>query len=689
MKNSYFFCGKLLASALFYLLSHPLFTQNLIPNSSFEKHYSTPRTLNKSGAAFTKSIPHWFAPNQASTDLITPLFKSEIVNLIKAQEGKNVVGLLLNSQKWAEYVGIELPQKLEKGKQYYFECWLAIPDGYKEIEKGQSVSLNDNFGLLYGDNLYFTNTQAINAKPQVTHSTLELEPAKWTKFKAVFTAEKESQFLYFGQFCPQNIEEPFARGYFFVDNFLLEPFFDISQAFKPPQLIKDSLNNIFFETNKSILKESAFDALNHALRFLKAHPDLKVKINGHTDNRGEDFHNMVLSKARAEAVKNYFVKKGIPENRLLATGYGATSPLSDNGTPEGRQQNRRVVFEIVNQKKKATSNFTGLRLERLYENYQTQNLKPLVLPTIENKLGEKWISDRAFDITYPDGISFLNDLINEHKTLVFAIPQNQPIFNLYLARLIKELEVESINLYGNFDFLNKNSSKAIHLDDISRPLSFDEKFFTNTNAELSNKLHAISVDEWKLKKMLKLTASQISDSELQIAKAKAMVWVAEIKNKIAKTETINIILFPYQSKKELLFLNESLEELFKMKIPLIDFAISSSSNIHTVHYRNKPRNLNFNDNYTYPQYLISVPKPFHSFDNFAHQYFKEYHINLDKWNLDFPSKVFIFENQNDYKKSIPWMSFNTQNSDFYLQLPKGEKRIVTIKNGKYKERVFE
>jgi outer membrane protein OmpA-like peptidoglycan-associated protein len=75
---------------------------------------------------------------------------------------------------------------------------------------------------------------------------------------------------------------------------------------------------------------------------LKSHSDLKLTIEGHTDNVGDAAANQALSDKRAAAVKAYLVEKGIDASRLEAKGLGATKPKAGNDTAEGRQTNRRV-----------------------------------------------------------------------------------------------------------------------------------------------------------------------------------------------------------------------------------------------------------------------------------------------------------------------------------------------------------
>jgi len=80
---------------------------------------------------------------------------------------------------------------------------------------------------------------------------------------------------------------------------------------------------------------------------LKKNPEIKVEINGHTDNTGSAAYNMNLSERRAKSVMNYFVDKGIESERLTTKGFGFNQPVESNATEQGRTQNRRVEFTPV------------------------------------------------------------------------------------------------------------------------------------------------------------------------------------------------------------------------------------------------------------------------------------------------------------------------------------------------------
>lgn len=111
--------------------------------------------------------------------------------------------------------------------------------------------------------------------------------------------------------------------------------------------VKVILKNIYFETGKATLKDESFVELDKVLKFLQENTELKIEISGHTDNVGSLKANTNLSEARAKAVVQYFVSKGIPAERLVYKGYAFNQPISPNNTPEGRQMNRRVEFKIL------------------------------------------------------------------------------------------------------------------------------------------------------------------------------------------------------------------------------------------------------------------------------------------------------------------------------------------------------
>lgn len=145
-----------------------------------------------------------------------------------------------------------------------------------------------------------------------------------------------------------------AEGYlFFSDNLDLTNLSAASTVRKDIVLqpirtgAKIILNNIFFEFNSAELLSESKSELERVFKVLDENPSLKVEIAGHTDSIGAEEYNFSLSQRRAQSVVDWLVSKGINRQRIIAKGYGETSPIADNGTDEGRKQNRRVTFEII------------------------------------------------------------------------------------------------------------------------------------------------------------------------------------------------------------------------------------------------------------------------------------------------------------------------------------------------------
>ncbi len=111
--------------------------------------------------------------------------------------------------------------------------------------------------------------------------------------------------------------------------------------------IRDS---IYFETNQAVIRSVSFDLMNQIAAVMNARRDiLRVSIEGHTDDRGSDSHNLDLSTRRAAAVVEYLVQHGIAASRLTSQGFGEERPIESNRTRAGRASNRRVEFRILAQ----------------------------------------------------------------------------------------------------------------------------------------------------------------------------------------------------------------------------------------------------------------------------------------------------------------------------------------------------
>ncbi len=108
-----------------------------------------------------------------------------------------------------------------------------------------------------------------------------------------------------------------------------------------------AMKNIRFETNSFKLEPVSLIELNKLLQLMNDNIQIQILISGHTDNIGNDADNLKLSSNRAKAVVDYLVSKGIDAKRLTSKGFGASKPVAENTTEEGRAQNRRTEFTIM------------------------------------------------------------------------------------------------------------------------------------------------------------------------------------------------------------------------------------------------------------------------------------------------------------------------------------------------------
>jgi OOP family OmpA-OmpF porin len=115
----------------------------------------------------------------------------------------------------------------------------------------------------------------------------------------------------------------------------------VGKKFTESKLVTHGIN---FDYNKASIRPESMGTLNMIATIMKENPDIKFEIGGYTDADGEDQYNLKLSEQRAKAVLAQLVTMGVDQSRLTAKGYGEGNPISDNSTPEGKANNRRVEF---------------------------------------------------------------------------------------------------------------------------------------------------------------------------------------------------------------------------------------------------------------------------------------------------------------------------------------------------------
>jgi len=139
------------------------------------------------------------------------------------------------------------------------------------------------------------------------------------------------------------------NGHYELDIIEKEPMLNVTPSAKKMKEELDikgriTIYSILFDFDKSDLKNESKKSLNEIGALLSGYPSLKIEIQGHTDNQGDDVYNLKLSQKRAASVKLYIAGLGVDTSRLTAKGYGASNPIASNKTIEGRAKNRRVVL---------------------------------------------------------------------------------------------------------------------------------------------------------------------------------------------------------------------------------------------------------------------------------------------------------------------------------------------------------
>lgn len=108
-----------------------------------------------------------------------------------------------------------------------------------------------------------------------------------------------------------------------------------------------NFTNVQFDFNSSVLRTDAIQYLDHVTTEMKKDASVKFVLDGYASAEGTPEHNMVLSKDRANSVKQYLSNAGIDASRLSTKGYGTKHPIASNDTEEGREKNRRVDVKLM------------------------------------------------------------------------------------------------------------------------------------------------------------------------------------------------------------------------------------------------------------------------------------------------------------------------------------------------------
>jgi OmpA-OmpF porin, OOP family len=361
-------------------------TRNLLLNPSFElSKMKRPNFRFKDEIEFDTFSVAWTTQKKSSPDIIDSLFNykfHEYSNMtakrIIPHHGAQVVGIRLfgcednNFIDCREYLVQKLSVPLKKDHYYRFELWMA------RLEKSyacQDLSVYFSDTLIRKD--YFLATRRLN--PQIRcHAMPGKKAYYWYRLADTILADKDFTTIYIGSFVNDNAAtvdrveaDSYRQSYYFVDDVKLvdlgprkirKPVPIKTSKDSMPSVVSPSLKdskdsifnnlvaskkpfvfkNLLFESAKADILPHSFIELDSIFQYLKINIQLKIKIEGHTDDEGSTPFNQDLSERRAKAVADYFIKLGIDKNRLNTEGFGETRHVSNNKTKEGKQLNRRV-----------------------------------------------------------------------------------------------------------------------------------------------------------------------------------------------------------------------------------------------------------------------------------------------------------------------------------------------------------
>lgn len=327
-------------------------SQNLVKNPSFEAKNKCPDdygTLNI-------DVKHWKIPSLGTTDYFSTCSTKLPVedNFIGSQrpfEGDGYAGMYMYApQDYREYITAALETTLEKGKSYKISFMINLADKVEFAVNTFDILLSKTAFEVntskYIDLGYVPTSSDMNYKEIMTRGYYD-NTEEWTEVSTTIIAKGNERFLTIGNFKSNestNIQivkkAPRKSAYYFIDMVSVEamPFFNLNELYV--------IDDILFDNDETSIEVSNNEQLQGLIDYLKAKPNLKVNLYGHTDAMGSANYNDDLSEKRAETIANFLIKQGVPKSKIAWKGFGLKKPIVDNNQEQLRFKNRRVEFLI-------------------------------------------------------------------------------------------------------------------------------------------------------------------------------------------------------------------------------------------------------------------------------------------------------------------------------------------------------
>ncbi len=353
-------------------------SQNLVENGSFENKAYCPSNFNQQ---FLNTISSWWQAGDGTPDYFNACSEkagvpSNVFGNQKAQNGDAYAGLVTFStggkRNYREYLQTKLTRPLAAGEMVCIEMYVSAADFTSFVTDGLGLALTQTKEKQEND-------MVMKVEPALKNLRLHMldEDNGWVLISDTYIAKGGEEFLTIGNFLFDKEMKIIKRtldlkgkgqgnwAYMYIDNVSVKSVKKreecsceneiLAKAIVDPPLelseySKVTLDAILFDFDKDEITQEGRRQLEEVYMLLKKNRAMYMEISGFTDIMGPDGYNLELSKRRAQNVISHLVNKGIAEDRLKLTFFGKQNPVADNETENGRAQNRRVEFQILEKK---------------------------------------------------------------------------------------------------------------------------------------------------------------------------------------------------------------------------------------------------------------------------------------------------------------------------------------------------
>ena len=353
---------------------------NMVYNPSFEEYIRCPQKIEALG--IMTEVEAWWQPTKGSSDYFNACGSRDCavprnkMGHQTAHNGQAYCGIYCSQASYREYLQTELKQPLKAGSRYRVSFWVSLADKAPHavatlgaLFSREMISDTTSWDILMereapdskeNENIIiatYLQPQVVNHKDSILTNSKE-----WHEVVGEFVAEGGERFLTIGNFADfnhskvtdiNNTTSVLQGAYYYIDDVCVTHL-DKPDSISLPKTTTapkagevKTLQGIYFATGQSDILPQSYNALQQLLQTLHDNPEMRIELRGHTDDQGTASFNMKLSEARAAAVANYLIGKGIDAQRLTTLGFGESKPVESNAKPEGRSRNRRVEYRVL------------------------------------------------------------------------------------------------------------------------------------------------------------------------------------------------------------------------------------------------------------------------------------------------------------------------------------------------------